>query len=344
MKNIDYKLSLLIPGWNAQKYIKNCVISLLENDYKNFEIILITGGSDNSYTISLKLHEKYPNKIKILKQEIPHKNTALNIGLKEAEGDIIVLTDIDCVYQRNWLNKINEIFQNKIYNIITGLYLPFPNRKNSLAEFNRIKMGNNLISFENEKVIIGNKLCGANAAFRKEIFLNKIGKFDEKIPTGDDKVLGITFNKKGEELYYFRDIYVYTECYSNSIKGFIRSRIRWAKDLFITLNKKIILRLLISFSLAFFKLFYPLFALFFWFFFFNLSYLWLILLIFPWFIFFIFYLVFFYFRLKKLCFKVNNQLGTNLSYKKAFRVVPILFFAYSIITIISLIYPKRNKW
>ena len=344
MKNKDYKLSLLIPGWNAQKYIKNCVISLLENDYKNFEIILITGGSDNSYNISLKLQEKYPNKIKVLKQEIPHKNTALNIGLKEVEGDIIVLTDIDCVYQRNWLNKINEIFQNKKHNIITGLYLPFPDRKNPLAEYNRIKIGNNLISFENEKVIIGNKLCGANAAFRKEIFLNKIGKFDEKIPTGDDKVLGMTFNKKGEELYYFRDIYVYTECYSNSIKGFIRRRIRWAKDLFITLNKEIILRLLISFGIAIFKLIYPLGILIFWLFFFRLDISLLLFFLIPWFTFFILYLGFFYFQLKKLSIEVNNQLGTNFNFKKAFKIVPILFFAHSIITIMSLIYPKRSKW
>ena len=46
-----YKLSLLIPGWNARQYIENCVNSLLENDYDNYEIILITGGSDNSFEI-----------------------------------------------------------------------------------------------------------------------------------------------------------------------------------------------------------------------------------------------------------------------------------------------------
>ncbi len=344
MSEFEYKFSLLIPGWNAEPYIENCVSSLLENDYNNFEIILITGGSDNSYNISLKLIKSYPSKIKVLKQEIPHKNVALNIGLKEVDGDIIILTDIDCVYQKNWLSKINKIFQNEKYNVITGLYLPFPDRKNSLAEFNRIQMGNNLFNFENNTIVIGNKLCGANAAFRKEIFSKKIGKFDESVPTGDDKILGITFNKKGEDLYYFRDIYVYTECYSNSIRKFITRRIRWGRDLFITLKKKHFPRLLISFSIALFKIFYPLIAILFWLIFFNFSFIWLILLISPWIIFFFLYLMFFYFRLKKLSFNTKKQLSTNLSYKKAFKIVPTLFFAYSIINILSLIYPKRSKW
>lgn len=344
MTKFDYKLSLLIPGWNAEQYIENCVSSLLENDYINFELILITGGSDNSYNVSLKLQEKFPNKIKVLKQEIPHKNTALNIGLKQVKGDIIILTDVDCVYNANWLSKINEIFQNKKYNVITGLYFPFPEIKNSLAEYNRITTGNNLLNYEDNSIIIGNKLCGANAAFRKEIFFTKIGKFDESVPTGDDKILGITFNKKGEDLYYFRDIYVYTECYSNSVRKFIKRRIRWSRDLFITLEKKHIFRLLVSFGIASFKLFYPFIVILFWLLLFNFSFIWFILLISPWVIFFFLYLLFFYIRLKKLSVNTNNQLDIYFNHKKAFKIVPILFFAYSIITIISLIYPKRSKW
>ncbi len=344
MTETNYKLSLLIPGWNAEQYIENCVSSLLENEYTNLELILIAGGSDNSYNVSLKLQEKFPHKIKVLKQEIPRKNIALNIGLKHVKGDIIILTDVDCVYNANWLSIINKIFQNKKYNVITGLYFPFPEIKNSLAEYNRITTGNNLLNFEDKSIIIGNKLCGANAAFRKEIFLSKIGKFDESVPTGDDKILGITFNKRGEDLYYFRDIYVYTECYSKSVRKFIKRRIRWARDFFITLEKKHIFELLVSFGIASFKLFYPLIAMIFWVFFLNFSYPWFIMLISPWLIFFFLYLLFFYIRLKKMSSKINNQFGIYFNYKKAFKIVPILFFAFSIITIISLIYPKRSKW
>ncbi|MFW9987570.1 MAG: glycosyltransferase [Candidatus Odinarchaeota archaeon] len=339
-------MSILIPGWNAEQYVENCVESLINNDYNNFEIILITGGSDKSYDISLNLRKKYPNKVKTLKQEIPQKNKALNIGLKEIDykSDIIILSDIDCIYQTNWLRRINEIFQDQKYNIITGLYLPFPNQKNSLAEFNNINHGSNLLNFKHEDVVIGNKLCGANAAFRKEIFLKKIGKFDENVPTGDDKVLGITFNKKGEDLYFFSDIFVYTECHSNSLKKFIKRRIRWARDLFITLERRHIFSLIISFNIALFKLFYPIAALIIWGLLFYPSWIHLLLLLSPWLIFYFLYLIKYYRNLKKLSRKVKAQLELHFNHKKAFKIVPILFFAFSIITIISLIYPKRGKW
>lgn len=343
---VDYKYSILIPSWNGEKYIINCVNSLLENDYKNFEIILIAGGTDKSYEISLKLQKKYPDKVIVIKQPKGNKNIALNLGLNHISGDIIVLTDIDCIYQKKWLKRINEIFQNIKHNVITSYALPFPNQKKSLAEFNNLMCGKNLIGCcESGNVIIGNKLCGANSMFRKEVFLEKIGKFDESIPTGDDKILGITFNKNGEQVFYFSDIFVYSEFYSNDLKMYIKHRIRWAKDLFINpLSKKQILKLLFAFAISLFKLFYPFIAIFIWLLFFNFSYFWLFILISPWILFFLLYHLNFYYKLKRISNFVNPRLNSTINYNKAFRIVPILFFAYSIITIISLIYPKRNKW
>lgn len=178
--------------------------------------------------------------------------------------------------------------------------------------------------------------------FRREVFMNKIGKFEEVSRTGDDKILGKNFNEKGEEIYYFQDLYVYTECYSNSIKKFIQQRIRWARDLYINpLKKKEILRLIILFGIALFKLFYPVGALIIALLFFNPMYIVLFLL--PWIIFYFLYLIYFYLKLKRMSFKVNNQLKTDFSYKKAFKIVPLLLFAYGIITIVSIINPKRNK-
>lgn len=343
MSKMEFNISVLIPGWNAEKYIENCIKSLLENDYKNFKIIIIVGGLDKSFEIALKFQKLYPNKIKALEQKTPHKNKALNLGLVEVEGDIIVITDVDCVYQKNWLSRINEIFQDKKSNVITGSFLPFQDRKNSLAEFNRIRHGTAIINNKHTEVVTGTKLCGANAAFRKEVFLRKIGKFEEISKTGDDKILGMQFNEKGEEIYFFRDIYVFTECYSNNFKKFIRRRIRWARDLFINpLEKKQVFKLLLSFGVALFKLFYPIVAIIISFIFFNPSYI--ILLLLPWIIFYCIWLINFYLEIKRVSSKVNNQLRTEFNYKKAFKIGPILFFAFGIITIVSLIYPKRHKW
>ena len=343
MTIIEYRLSILVPGWNAEPYIENCIKSLLENDYQNLKIIIIAGGLDKSFEIALKLQKEYPNKIKALEQKMPHKNKALNLGLKEVDGDIIVITDVDCVYQKNWLSRINEIFQDKKFNVISGSFLPFQDRKNSLAEFNRIRHGTAIINNKHKEVIYGTKLCGANAAFRKEIFLEKLGKFEEISKTGDDKILGIQFNEYGEEIYFFRDIYVFTECYSNNLRKFIRRRIRWARDLFINpLEKKQVFKLLLSFGVALFKLFYPIATIIISYIFFNPSYI--ILLLLPWIVFYCIWLINFYLEIKRVSYKVNNLLKTNFNHKKAFKIVPLLFFVFGIITIVSLIYPRRHKW
>lgn len=339
---MEYFFSILIPGWNAEQYIENCVNSILENDYMKYKIILIVGGTDRSYDIALELQKNYSDKIIALEQKTPHKNKALNSSLKYINGELIILTDIDCIYQKNWLRKINEIFQNKKYNIITSSYLPYQNRKSSLAEFNNIKHWYNLLKFKSGEIIIGNKLCGGNSAFRKEIFLDKIGKFEEISQTGDDKILGMQFNEQGEKLYFFQDIYVYTECYSNSLKKFIKRRIRWARDLFITLKRKDIFKLLISFIISLFKLFYPLLAITIALIFFDVSFILLFLL--PWIIFYLMYLINFYFYLKRMSIDINSKLNSNLNYKKAFKIIPLLFFAFGIVTFISLMYPKRHKW
>lgn len=339
----EYKLSILIPAWNGEKYIENCVRSILENDFRNFQIIIIAGGNDNSFQIAKEIETRYPQYIKSLQQTIPNKNKAANKGLKLIDGDIIVLTDIDCIYQKNWLRKINSIFQDSKHNVITGSTLPFPESHNSLAEYNRIFHGEGILRFEDSSIVIGNKLCGANAAFRKEIFLRKIGKFDETPKTGEDKILGIDFMNKGEDLYFFRHIYVFTECYSKNNKKFIKSQIRWARDLFISkLSIKQKIKVVLSLCLALFKLTYPIFVIIIALMMFNLSLI--LILITPWFLFYLVYLVNFYFKLNYYGKKVTNELYIKVKIKKAFKAVFYLYFFFALITVVAFIYPKRHKW
>lgn len=338
-----YKLSLLIPSWNDGGYLRMCISSLLKNTYKNYEIILIVGSDneDTSYQIALSIQEEHPKKIKLLKQKIPNKNQALNLGLEKVEGDIIILTDIDCKYQRNYLEKINNIFQKQKCNVITGSVLPYQENKNSLGEYNSIVHGMGIIKFEDKAPIIGNKLCGANAAFRKKVFLEKIGKFDESIKTGDDKILGMHFNKLGIKVYFFHDIYVFTDLRSKKIGEFIQHQIRWARDLFIsklTIKEKI--KVILSVFLAFFKLSFPILIILLLLFVNPLFFL----LFLSWISFFLYYQIKYYFELKRKAKKIDKKLGLKFNYKKAWRAIPLLFFVSAVITIISFMYPRRHKW
>ena len=340
----NYRLSILVPGLNAEQYIKNCLNSLLKNDYNDYKIYVIIGGEDQGYDIALDFQKKNPDKVKAIEQKTPGKNKALNLALKEIDGEIIVITDIDCIYPANWLSKINDIFQDKRHNVITSLYLPFEDRNSSLAEFNKIRHGSWVIRHENEGIIPGRKLWGGCAAFRRDVFESKIGQFEEHSKTGDDKILGMNFNEKGEDLYYFRDLYVQTECYSDSLKKFTTRRIRWARDLFITGQKINIFKVLLLLGVGLFKFFYPPVVLIIALLFFNLLYFWIFMI--PWFGAYLLFLFLNLFQLRKESKKINEQLGKNLSYMKAFKIIPLLYFIFGIINIVSFasINPKKRKW
>ena len=114
IKNIEldkkkYLLSVIVPIFNSEKYIKQCVYSILQQSLKNIEIILINDGStDRSLYIIKQLQEKHEN-IKIIDNKIPSGNpgTPRNQGIKIAQGKYIGFVDSD-----DWIEK--DYYKNLI--------------------------------------------------------------------------------------------------------------------------------------------------------------------------------------------------------------------------------------
>ena len=89
------KYSVIIPVYNAEKTLKRCVDSLLEQDYTDAEIILVNDGSkDGSEDICREYAEAHPN-IRLISQQNGGVSTARNAGLDAAQGEYIVFVDSD---------------------------------------------------------------------------------------------------------------------------------------------------------------------------------------------------------------------------------------------------------
>lgn len=89
------KISVIIPCYNVEKYIETCLLSIVNQTYKNLEILAIDDGSpDNTPAILDKLAEKY-SQLKVIHQKNAGVSAARNIGLKHATGDYIVFVDGD---------------------------------------------------------------------------------------------------------------------------------------------------------------------------------------------------------------------------------------------------------
>jgi len=112
---MDNKLvSIITPVYNGEKYIEECIKSVLNQSYENTEMIIIDDGStDNSENIIKKYTESFPF-IKYIKC---NKNNgvwaARNIGLENANGRFISFLDADDLYKKNKIkNQVNFMLNN----------------------------------------------------------------------------------------------------------------------------------------------------------------------------------------------------------------------------------------
>ena len=103
------KISIIIPVYNSEKYIRRCLNSILNQTFQDFEIILIDDNSkDNSLKIISEIEKIHKDKIKILKKA---KNVGAgasrNKGLKIASGEYITFIDKELEEQLNFLSIVN---------------------------------------------------------------------------------------------------------------------------------------------------------------------------------------------------------------------------------------------
>jgi glycosyltransferase involved in cell wall biosynthesis len=99
-------VSVIIPVYNGEKTLKMCLDSVLEQTYKNYEVIVVDNNStDRTKEIICNLKEDY-DRIKYIFSERRTTGSARNEGVKAAEGEVVVFTDSDCICPHNWIEKI----------------------------------------------------------------------------------------------------------------------------------------------------------------------------------------------------------------------------------------------
>jgi len=100
------KISVVIPVYNEEKYIKKCLDSLMKQTEKPDEIIVV----DNNCTDkTISIVKKYKN-VKVIKEERQGITAARNAGFNKAVSDIIARCDADTILPDNWLKTIKKIF------------------------------------------------------------------------------------------------------------------------------------------------------------------------------------------------------------------------------------------
>lgn len=124
-------ISIIVPVYNVEKYLRQCLESLINQTYKNIEIICINNGStDKSSEILVEFAQK-DSRIKIITQEKSGVSAARNSGLKIASGDYIMFVDSDDWTEIDACEKlITEAKLTGADVVLFSHYDVFPNKKN----------------------------------------------------------------------------------------------------------------------------------------------------------------------------------------------------------------------
>jgi len=195
-------ISIIVPAYNAEKYIEKLIQSLLNQNYeKDFEIIIINNNSNDK---TKEILDKYKNKIIYLEQnKTASSYVSRNMGIKKAKGDIIAFTDSDCIVDKDWLINGEKSLKHNMADIVGGRVKFYFSAKPSITEyFDSIIYLRSKESFEKQ-----HSLPTLNLFVNKEIFY-KIGFFP-KVKSGGDFYWTNKAYKEGYKLIYDNKTIVY---------------------------------------------------------------------------------------------------------------------------------------
>ncbi len=197
------KISIIIPVFNAEKYLEKCLSTVLNQTYKNIEIIVVDDGSTDNSAAILK---QYPQLIYHY-QENSGQGIARNIGIQLATSDFIVFVDADDYVDEFLLEKLMDKMTVNVSIVSCGMTRLVGNKQ---IEDQFSKSG--LLSNKEAMVTMNPAAC--NKLYRKAIFNEK--KFIEQRLRYEDTASFPDFLSVAKEVYMIDESLYYYRIYENS--------------------------------------------------------------------------------------------------------------------------------
>ncbi len=225
--DIDYKpfVSVVLAAYNEEMVICRTIDSILNSDYENFEILIVNDGStDNTVGV---INEKYKNilKVRLISKINTGKASSVNVGFKEAKGEIVVALDADTIIGKDAISLLIRHFADEKIAAVSG-NVKVGNVHNLLTLWQQVEY---ITGFNLERRAFAELNCitvvpGAIGAWRLKA-VEEVGYFKEDT-LAEDTDITLTLLSKGYKIAFEEFAYAYTESPSD-LKSLLKQRYRW---------------------------------------------------------------------------------------------------------------------
>jgi len=211
---MEIVISVIIPCRNEEKYIEKCLNSLIEQDYSkdSLEILIVDGISEDK---TREIVEKYTQQysfVKLLNNPKKIIPAALNIGIKEAKGEIIIKIDAHSTYQKDYVSKCVKYLKEYKADNVGGVMKTLPSENTLWAKAIAISLshffgaGGSYFRTGVDKPKWVDTVFGG--CYKKEVF-KKIGFFNEKLTRSEDMEFNLRLKRAGGKILLVPDIVSY---------------------------------------------------------------------------------------------------------------------------------------
>lgn len=211
-------VSIIVPVYNGERTIGNCIKSLLSLNYREsgYEIIIV---DNNSKDATYKIIEEYPV-VSLKESRIQSSYATRNTGIKKSRGEILAFTDSDCIADKGWILKAVQCFQDEKIGCVAGRiegYSPSNYIEEYLVKTHSLSQGSTRFLPYAQT---------ANAIYRRRVF-DEIGLFEENwISGGDADLTWRMLLHTGYGYANCDDALIY-HVHRSTLKGFFRQRMTW---------------------------------------------------------------------------------------------------------------------
>lgn len=212
-------VSIIIPVYNVEKYLAECIESVIRQTYTNLEILLIDDGSlDNSGKICDEYAQK-DERIKVIHKENGGVSSARNVGLDMAKGEYIAFVDSDDLVEKEYIAAMYENMQENNSDLVFCRYGKY---YKGTIEYVQEKIPKSLIiNLQDEKFIqfiyqffiLKNNIMGSACRILYKSSLAQKLRFDLEIKISEDLLfvlqtilLAMRVSSIGDYLYRYRQI------------------------------------------------------------------------------------------------------------------------------------------